>query len=78
MQTVVCNILRWAFFPPSILVKFCHTADVFDMDSRGGLTVNETVKIKTIQQTSGRRITWTFFNLPIGLFQNGENKGGVL
>ena len=34
------------FDTPSILVKFCHTADVFDMDGRGVLTANETLKIK--------------------------------
>jgi len=60
------QIMHLTFFPLSILVKFCHTADVFDMDGRGGLTVNETLKIKmNIQQTTGRWITWTLFNLPV-------------
>ena len=58
-RAVICKLLfanfAFDFFPPSILVKFCHTADVFDMDGRGGLTVNETLKIKiVIQQTNGR------------------------
>jgi len=35
------QILHSTFFPPSILVKFCHTAGVFDMDGRGGLAVNK-------------------------------------
>ena len=39
-------ILHSTFFPPTILLKFCQTADVFDMDGRGGLTVNKTLKIK--------------------------------
>jgi len=49
------QILQSTFFPPSTLLKFGHAANVFDMDGRGGLTVNETLKMKiNIQQTTGR------------------------
>ena len=52
-RAVICKLLfANDFF--SVLIKFCHTADVSDMDGRGGLTVNETLKIKiNIQQTTG-------------------------
>ena len=57
-RAVICKLLfanfALTFFLPFILVKFCHTVEVFDMDGRGGLTVNETLKIKiNIQQITG-------------------------